>query len=136
MASEDQFLNANRGVGSRLGSTQLVSVAVNGSNTIIGAITVPGPSWMKTVYIETPVAIGGAPTNCYVRVGTTSGGQDIVADTDGKAQGHIAATIASTFDKVNGLNGLSQVYYQVNTIGGTSPSGTINLLISYDAPVH
>jgi hypothetical protein len=80
-------------------------------------------------------AISGSPTSANVAVGSTSGGSDIVAAINAASQGHIAATIAAGFDKVNGLAANGTVFAQVVTAGGTSPAGTINVLVDFAAPV-
>lgn len=136
MATENSFLNnARRGQGSRLNSTQTIALAVSGDGTASGSCALPAGSWLKGVAIETPVAISGAPTSANVQVGSTSGGSDIVAAVNAASQGHIAATIATGFDKVNGLASVAAIFAQVVTSGGTAPSGTINVLVDYAAPV-
>jgi hypothetical protein len=136
MASEDQFLNiAHRGAGSRLGSRQLLPLTVNGNGTVSGIMTLPAGCWLHSVAIETPSAISGTPTSALVRVGISLAGQEIVADVDAKAQGHIAATIVAGFDAVAGLGNVTSLFLQAVTSGGTAPAGTINILVGYDAPV-
>jgi|GEM_PF-4374194 len=137
MATENSFLNnARRGIGSRLNSTQLIALTVNGDGTVTGSAPVPAGSWLKSVAIETPVAISGSPTSANVSVGSTSGGSDIVAAINAASQGHIAATIPAAFDKVNGLAAIGTVFAQVVTAGGTSPAGTINVLVDFAAPAN
>lgn len=136
MATENSFLNnARRGTGSRLNSTQAIALTVAGDGTVAGSCALPAGAWLKSVSIETPTAISGAPGSANVQVGSTSGGSDIVAAVNAQSQGHIAATILAGFDKVNGLAGVTSVFAQVVTIGGTSPAGTINVLVDYAAPV-
>ena len=136
MATENSFLNnARRGQGSRLNSTQLIALTIAGDGTVTGFAPLPAGSWLKGVSIETPAAITGSPSNANVTVGSTSGGSDIVAAVNAAAQGHVAATIAAAFDKVNGLAATGTVFAQVVTAGGTSPAGTIYVLVDYSAPV-
>ena len=135
MATEDSYIQAGHGVGSRGSARQLSVLTVSGANTVKGPITVPAGSWLNAIAIETPSAISGTPTNCNVTVGTTDGGTDIVAAVDCKAQGHVAATIATGFDKVGGLATTNTLFIQVASTG-TSPAGTINVLVSYDAPAR
>ena len=136
MSTENQYLNnALRGVGSRGLSHQVLPLTVNGNTTVTGTFTIPAGSWLNAVDIETPTAISGTPTSCLTRAGTTLHGQDIVADVDGKSQGHIASTIVAAFDKIGGLAGLATVFVEVTTSGGTSSAGTINVVLSYAAPV-
>ena len=135
MATENSFLNnARRGIGSRLNSTLAIVLTVNGDGTVSGSAPVPAGSWLKSVTIETPVAISGSPTSANVSVASTSGGSDIVAAVNAASQGHIAATIAAGLDKVNGLAANGTVFAQVVTAGGTSPAGTINVLVDFAAP--
>lgn len=136
MATENSFLNnALRGQGSRSTSKQNLALTVNGNTTVTGTIAVPDGSWTDAFAIETPTAISGTPTSCLVRIGTTLHGQEIVADVDAKAQGHIAATIVAGFDKVAGMVGKTTYFVEITTSGGTSSAGTINILPRYDAPV-
>ena len=135
MATEDSYIQSGHGVGSRSSARQLSVLTVNGANTVKGPITVPAGSWLNAIAIETPSAITGTPTNCNVTVGTTDGGSDIVAAVDCKGQGHVAATIATAFDKVGGLATLNTLFIQVASTG-TAPAGTINVLVSYDAPAR
>ena len=136
MATENSFLNnALRGQGSRAESKQLLALTVNGNTTVTGTFTIPDSSWIDAVSIETPTAVSGTPTSCLVRLGTALHGQQIVADVDGKSQGHIAATIVAGFDKVAGMVGATTIYVEVTTSGGTSSAGTINVLVRYAAPV-
>jgi hypothetical protein len=136
MATENSFLNnERRGQGSRLNSTQLITLAVNGNTTVTGSCPIPAGSWLKGVAIETPAAVTGSPSSANVQVGSSSGGSDIVAAVNAQSQGHIAATIAAGFDKVNGLAGAPAVYAQIATTSGTSPAGTVNVLVDFAAPV-
>ena len=135
MATEDSYIQAGHGTGSRDSTRALSVLTVNGVNTVKGPIVVPPGSWLNAIAIETPSAISGTPTNCNVTVGTTDGGTDIVAAVDCKSQGHVAATIANGFDKVLGLVTTNTLFIQVASTG-TSPAGTINVLVSYDPPSH
>lgn len=136
MATEAKFANESlRGVGSRLISKQNSALVVNGNTTVTGPITVPPGSYLESIAIETPVAISGTPTSCLVSVGTTAAGVDIVAAVDCKAQAHVAATIVAAFDKIVGLATLNQLFIQVVTSGGTSSAGTINVGVTFAAPV-
>jgi hypothetical protein len=133
MATEDSFIQAGHGIGSRDSSRMLSVLTVNGASTVKGPITVPPGAWLNAIAIETPTTITGTPT-CNVRVGTTDGGQDIVADTAAQTQGHVAATIVTAFDKVLGLVSTNTLFIQVTTSGTGGLAGTINVLVSYDPP--
>ena len=133
MATENQMLNALRGVGSRFGSSQVLPFTVAGDGTYSGVIAAPAGAWLSSIRIETPAAISGSPTSALVRVGSVLAGADIVADVNAQNQGHINATILPTVDVINGA---PQVFYvQLVVAGGTSPAGTVNVRIDYAAPV-
>ena len=134
MATEQQYIVG--GNAARTGATQISTLVVNGNTTVKGPIVVPANSWLKAIAVETPVTISGSPASCNVTIGTTDGGTDIMAATAAGSQGHVAGTIAATFDKVLGLASLTTLYIQVTTAGGTSPAGTINVLVSYDPPTR
>ena len=134
MATEQQYILS--GNGARPGATQIATLVVNGNTTVKAQIVVPANSWLKAIAVETPVAITGTPSTCNVSIGTTDGGTDIMAATAAASQGHIAGTIAASFDKVLGLVSLTTLFVQVVTSGGTTPAGTINVLVSYDPPTR
>ena len=136
MATEDQYINAGHGAGSRQSSQQLTALTVNGNTTVKGSIVLPAGSWFRGIQIETPVAITGTPTSTMLRAGYTDGGQDLVADVNAMAQGHIAATIAAALDKIGGFVNATTIYYQLTTTGGTSSAGIVNVLADYAAPVR
>lgn len=133
-ATEDQFLNALRGIGSRLRSAQVMPLTMVAGATVSGSVSLPVGSWIQAVKFETPTAISGSPTNINCRVGTAAAGQEVVADTDAKAQGHITATMVAAFDVVG--NNASAVFGQCAAVGGTNPAGTVNVVVDYSAPVR
>lgn len=135
MASEDQFIQAGHGAGSRSSTTNAVTLTVAGATTVAGTIAVPDGSWLDAVKIDTPTAISGSPTSCLVRVGTTLHGQQIVADVDAKAAGKIAATIVAAFDTINGLTGNPTIFVEVTTIGAGT-AGPISVRASYAPPAR
>lgn len=136
MATENAYINNQRGTGSRTSSTQLSTLVVSGNSTVKGPVTVPPGSWLEAISIDTPVAISGTPTTCNVSVGTTDGGVDIVAAVDCKGQAHVASTIVAAFDKYRGLATLNQLFIQVVTSGGTASAGNIDVRVAYACPVQ
>jgi len=132
MATEQQYIVG--GNGARTSASQVCTLVVNGNTTVKGQIVVPANSWLKSIAVETPVAITGTPASCNVNIGTTDGGTDIMAATAAGSQGHVAGTLTAAFDKILGLASLTTLYVQVVTAGGTSSAGTINVLVSYDPP--
>lgn len=122
--------------GPRFSTSQAAVLTVAGNTTVKGQITIPDGSWLRSVTLDTPVAITGTPTSCLFRAGTTDGGVDIVAAVDAKAQGHISTTIVAAFDKVLGLVGFTTIFFQLITSGGTSSAGPVNVLCSYDPAPH
>lgn len=139
MATEDSTISARRAGGvvgkARVACTQLLKFVVNGNTVVKDSIILPAGSYFRGVTFDTPTAISGTPTTCNCRVGTTDTGQDVVADVDAKAQGHIAATIVAALDKVGGFVASDTTLFgQVTTAGGTASAGTIYGLVSYDAP--
>lgn len=117
----------------RTGFTQLVSLTMAGGATVSGAVSLPAGAWLDAIRLETPAAFTGSPTNINVRCGSAAAGQQVVADVDAKAQGHIAATLVSSLDAVGGVPTI--LYLQAAAVGGTSPAGTVNVLVHYRPPV-
>lgn len=138
MATDDQRLQSLRTASTgqaRSLVAQAVTLTVAGNTTVKGNIVLPAGSWLDSLLIETPVAISGSPTHSYVRAGSTDGGQDIVADVDAQAQGHIAATIVAALDRLDAAASQYTVFYQLTTTGGTSSAGDVDLIFKYFAPV-
>jgi hypothetical protein len=142
MATEDQTAQARRSAGvtgaatARNRCTRAIDLTVSGNTTVKDStITLPAGSYFRAVTLDTPTAISGSPTTCNVRVGTTDTGQDVVADVDAKAQGHISATIVASLDKVGAFALATTLFAQVTTSGGSGSAGTIRVLVDYDAPV-
>lgn len=138
MATEAQYQASRQGAGSQVydAVTRLVTFTVNGNTTLSDAsVVLPAGSIFRSITLDTPTAITGTPTSCLFRAGTAAAGQQIVADVDAKAQGHIATTIVAALDKVGGFSAANTtVYMQVVTSGGTSSAGPIYALVSYDSP--
>jgi len=98
-------------------------------------VNLPANAQRVMVALETPAAFSGSPTNIYTRVGLSSGGQEIVADTDVKAQGHIAGTIAASLNQTTLAAGaVTPVYLQCAANGGTAPAGTVSVYVGYAVP--
>lgn len=122
---------AGAGASTRALASQNVAVTMAAGATASGSITVPEGSWLHGIRAETATAFSGTPTNINLRVGTAAAGQQVVADVDVKAQGHVAATIVAAFDSVTGA---TTYYYQIAATGGTNPAGTVNVRFEYWAP--
>lgn len=135
MATEDQYLQAGHGIGSRSVTSNAVTLTVAGATTVAGTIVVPDGAWLDAVKIDTPVVIAGSPTSCLVRVGTTLHGQQIVADVDAKAAGKITATLVAAFDTLAGLVGNPTLFIEVTTIG-SSGAGPIGVRATYSPPAR
>lgn len=120
-------------VGARPVYSQMLPLVMVAGATVSGSIAVPEGSQLHSIKLETPTAISGAPTNINVRVGSAAAGQQVVADVDAKAQGHIAATIVAAFDA---MAGVVTYFFQAAATGGTAPAGTINAILTYSPPVR
>lgn len=141
MPTEDQMLSGQRGanldgIPAQTFVTKKVAITVNGNTTVKAQVVLPAGSIFRSITLDTPTAISGSPSSSNFRAGTSDTGQQVVADVDAKAQGHISATIVAALDKVGGFSASNTtLYLQVTTAGGTSSAGTIYALVSYDAPV-
>jgi hypothetical protein len=138
MATEQKNIYARMGAGiaPKVLCTKEVVFTVSGNTTVSDSTFVmPAGSTLHSVTLETATAISGTPTTCNVRFGSAAAGQQIVADVDAKAQGHIAATIVAAFDKVGAASAADYtIYGQCVTSGGTASAGTITAIINYAAP--
>lgn len=135
MATDDQFIQAGHGAGSRSAARAKISFTVSGNGTMKDSAVLPAGSWFRGITLETPVAISGAPSSVNFRAGLSDAGQEAVADIDAKGQGHINTTIVAALDKVGGfLNADTNLYLQLTTAGGTASAGTVHAIIDYDAP--
>ncbi len=117
-----------------------IDLVMTAGVTVTANFNLPASASRLTVAFETPTAFSGAPTHINARVGLSSGGQEIVADTDIQAQGHITGTIAAALNQpditgsTSGQGGsVTPVYLQLAAAGGTNPAGTCSVFISYGA---
>ena len=100
-------------------------------------INLPANAQRLMVAFETPTPFSGTPTNINVRVGLTSGGQEIVADSDVKAQGHLAGVINAALNQTAvAANGLTPIYLQCAANGGAAPAGTVSVYVGYAVPAE
>lgn len=138
MSTELKFIGGKLGAGTapKLLCSKEVTFTVSGNSTLSDSTFImPAGSTLHSITLETPTAISGTPTSCNVRFGSAAAGQQIVADVDAKAQGHIAATIVAGFDKVGAASAADYtIYGQCVTAGGTASAGTITAIINYAAP--
>ncbi len=117
-----------------------VDLVMTGGTTVSAQFSLPADASRITVAFETPSAFTGTPTHINARIGLTSGGQEIVADTDVQAQGHLAGTIVAALNNADvtgsiaGKGGsITPVYLQLAAVGGATPAGTCSAFISYGA---
>jgi hypothetical protein len=114
-----------------------VDLTLAAGGSVSAQINLPANAQRLMVAFETPTAFSGTPTNIYVRAGLTSGGQEIVADTDVKGQGHLTGTIAAGLNQTAvAANGITPVYLQCAANGGTTPAGTVSVYIGYGVPAE
>lgn len=140
MPTEDQYISAMRAAGDGVAAmskvTKKVTFTVSGNTTLSATVDMPAGSIFRDLQLETPAAVAGTPTTCNFSAGTAAAGAQIVAAVDAKAQGHIACTIVTAFDKVGNASAAKvTVYLQLVTAGGTAATGTVYALVGYDAPV-
>lgn len=139
MATSDQSEFVRYGAGDKTNVfvrvDRRVDLTMTAGATAQAQINLPANAQRLTVAFETPNAFAGSPVNINARLGLTSGGQEIVADTDVKSQGHIAAAIALTLDQTAfAANAVTPVYLQCAANGGTAPSGTVSVYVGYAVP--
>lgn len=133
MATIAQKARVKAGAGeiSRGHALKSLALTMTAGATASGSISVPEGSILGAIRAETATAFSGTPTNINLRAGSAAAGQQVVADVDVKAQGHIAATIVASFDAVTGL---PTYYFQIAAVGGTNPAGTVTVLLTYYPP--
>ena len=139
MATTDQAEYTRYGAGDPtnvfLRIDKRVDLTMAGGVAVTAQINLPANAQRLTIAFETPNVFAGAPANIYTRLGLTSGGQEIVADTDVKGQGHIAAIIPATLDQTAFAAGaVTPVYLQCAANGGTAPSGRVSVYVGYAVP--
>lgn len=119
-------------VAARALHAQALPLTMVAGATVSASITLPANAWLSTIQFETATAISGAPTNINARTGTAAAGQQVVADVDVKAQGHVTGTIVAALDKQGfAATGPTTLFFQLAAVGGTSPAGTVNAIIHY-----
>lgn len=139
MATRDQFESTRYGAGDKTNVfvrvDKRVDLTMAAGATVQAQISLPANAQRLTVAFETPNAFAGTPVNINTRLGLTAGGQEIVADTDVKGQGHIAAAIVPALDQTAfSANAVTTVYLQCAANGGTAPSGTVSVYVGYAVP--
>lgn len=93
-----------------------------------GTFVLPTGCFIQHIWLETPVAIPGTPTNTNLRLGSAANGAQYVADVDIKAQGVITATLLYAARNATGT-----VHWTVASSGGTASAqdGAAIIRISY-----
>lgn len=114
--------------------SQRASFTFADNGTVKAQITLPASAARPSIQIENPTTFTGTPTSAMFRAGTTDTGQEIVADVDAKAAGHIASTIVAGYNRGVPLASQTILYLQVVVVGGIAPVGTIYAFVDYDAP--
>ncbi len=115
--------------------SKIVTMTMSGGVTVSDMIRLPAGAVLRGVNTEVPAAFSGTPTAMNLRVGTAAAGAQVMADTDVKAQGHGTGTIVTAFDVVGAFVAESDLYLQLAASGGTTPAGTVYVVVNYDAPV-
>ena len=123
-----KIANERGGVATRTLTRTFATLTMAAGATASGSISVPAGSHLNSVKAETATAFTGAPTNINLRVGTAAAGQQVVADTDVKAQGHVNGTVVAAFDAIAGA---ATYFLQIAAVGGTSPAGSVVVAIDY-----
>jgi hypothetical protein len=96
-----------------------------------GTFRLPAGTFVQNIWLETPVAVPGTPTNTNLRLGSAANGQQYVADVDIKAAGLINATIVLAGRRASGV-----VHFTVASSGGTASAqdSTANIIVAYAYP--
>jgi hypothetical protein len=141
MATIDQTEFTRLGAGDKsnifLRVDKRVDLTMSGGVAVQAQINLPVNAQRVTVAFETPNLFTGTPTNINTRVGLTSGGQEIVGDTDVKAQGHITGTINAALNQVTlAAGGITPVYLQCAAVGGSQAAGTVSVYVGYAVPAE
>lgn len=94
-----------------------------------GTVTLPSGRYCTGMQVETPTTIPGTPTNINIKIGSSAGGSQYVADTDVKTQGVVDLTLLYA-----ARNPATTVHYTVTQSGGTAADqdGTLKLRIFYE----
>lgn len=97
-----------------------------------GTFKVPHGAVVTEIYRETPTTIPGTPTNTNLRLGSSSNGQQYVADVDVKAQGFAALTTLYAARNAAAAKGAT-FHYTVASSGGTAADqdGQVVLYVEY-----
>jgi hypothetical protein len=133
----EESTNQGRHYSQYVPSRQLLTFTVNGNTTVKAQAVLPIGAIIRAIAVETPAAVGGTPSSCNFRCGTADTGQQVVADVDAKAAGHIAATIVAALDKVGTAAAAdTTLFAQLTTAGGTSSTGTVYAIVDYDSPLR
>jgi hypothetical protein len=133
MATLTQKVEARRGGQPR--TSELITLTMAAGAVVDQPIAIPQGSAALSFRWMTPAAFTGSPTNIWLTVGKTSGGQDYVANTDAKAAAGLSAPTQATGAVADLVAWPAQSAHATLTAnGGTNAAGTVYLLVEYTPP--
>lgn len=133
MATDDQFMIANRG-GGRIKMSRRMVLTMAAGVTVSDTFTPPTDSRVSSIRYYNPVAETGSPTNINLTVGKTAGGTEYVNTVDVKAaNASTSATLVAAPDYASWPSGQA-IVAQIAAVGGTNPAGTVTVEIEYSPP--
>lgn len=108
--------------------SKLVTITVT-DGAAAGTFTLPSGAYASRIQVETVSDIPGTPTNVNIKLGSSAGGSQYVADTDVKTQGVVDLTLLYA-----ARNPATTVHYTVTQSGGTpaDQDGTLKLRVFYE----
>jgi len=136
MATVDRVFLNKRGdvtaIRSKVAAGVTLTMAAGATTTL--SFTPPEGSRVSAIKWHTATTFTGSPTNIYLTVGKTAGGQDYVANTDVKtATAPTAASLVAIADWASWP--VQAMFCTLTANGGTNPAGTCVVEIDY-APAN
>lgn len=130
MATDDQFMIANRG-GGRIKMAKAITLTMAAGATVTDStFTPPAGSRVSAIKWHTATTLTGSPTNINLTIGKTAGAGEYVAAVDVKTAGApTAATLVTSPDYSNWP--AQALFMTLTAVGGTNPAGAVVVEVDY-----
>jgi uncharacterized membrane protein len=136
MATTAQKIKAQDGGRPRV--TKRITLAMSAGATTDGAtdVVLPAGACDFAFWYQNPAAFSGSPTNINLTVGTASGDNSYVANTDVKAAAGrtVLTQAAGHVADLQAWPAGQAIHATLTANGGTNPAGTVTVGIEYTPP--
>ena len=136
MATTAQKIKAQDGGRPRVTKHLTLTMSAGATTDATTDNVLPGGASDFAFWYQNPAAFSGSPTNIYLTIGTASGDNSYVANTDVKSAAGLTALTQATghvADLQSWPSGQA-LHATLTANGGTSPAGTVTVGVEYTPP--